>query len=148
MFIEYGTTTFAKNYGYFGEKEECLNCHKTYVPEFIRMKTWAHLSMVPIFPMKTRYYKSCPVCGASHELKSSEAKPLMVNQNTEQSLTPYIKHVLKNKPTKGVDTSYEVWVKDNVTGEEFCVRTGVMKNQIKDIRKDRGLKKIETVEVA
>ena len=55
--IFYGTKTFTKFVGYFGEKEECEACHKTYKKAYVRNKVWAHLNDIPLFPMKTFYNK-------------------------------------------------------------------------------------------
>ena len=146
----YGDIVFTKHKGYFGEKEECPNCHKVYSPAFVKFSTWAHFSYIPVFPIKTRIYKMCPVCGVDHELKVSEAKPLMTNENTSQSITPYAKHILKNRPKNrmfNIDKSYELWVKDNATNEDFRIATGLNKIQIKNIKKHRGLKRLEIIEV-
>ena len=148
--VVYGDIVFTKHKGYFGEKEECPNCHKVYSPAFVKFSTWAHFSYIPVFPIKTRIYKMCPVCGVDHELKVSEAKPLMTNENTSQSITPYAKHILKNRPKNrmfNIDKSYELWVKDNATNEDFRIATGLNKIQIKNAKKHRGLKRLEIIEV-
>ncbi|MEE3342886.1 MAG: hypothetical protein VZS44_02225 [Bacilli bacterium] len=149
MLFVYGTKILTKFKGYFGAKEECPNCHKTYTPAFVKVKTWAHFDYLPIFPIKTRYYKMCPVCGVNHELKTKEAKPLMINKDENQNTKVYIKHVLHNKPEKKLqtDTSYELWFKDNITNEELCVSTGLTKKDIKTIKKNRGLKTIDIIDV-
>lgn len=41
------------------------------------------------------------------------------------------------------DNSYEVWIKDLVTGEEMCLVHDTIKDTIKDIKKERAVKKIE-----
>lgn len=149
MFFVYGTKVFTDFKGYFGDKEECPNCHKSYSPAFVKAKTWAHFDYLPIFPVKTRYYKMCPVCGVNHELKVKEATPLMTNRNDNQNIKLYFKHVLHNKPEKKlqVDTSYELWFKDNNTNEESCISTGLTKENVKTIKKNRGLKVIDIIDV-
>ena len=46
-----------------------------------------------------------------------------------------------------IDKSYELWVKDNATNEDFRIATGLNKIQIKNIKKHRGLKRLEIIEV-
>ncbi len=152
MWISYcwGEKVFTKNRGFFGEKEECANCHKIYSPAFVRSRTWLHVNFIPIFPEKTIIHKMCPICGASHELKTREAKPLMVNKNKYQDITTYAKHVLHKQPKNkwtDFDKSYELWIKDNATHEEFFVEDNLTKDDVKNIKKKRGLKKLEIITV-
>lgn len=149
MFYYYGVKVFTHFKGYFGDKEECPNCHKVYSKAFIKAKSWAHFDYIPIFPIRTRYYKMCPVCGFNHEMKTKEAKPQMINKNENQDIKIYAKHILHNKPTKRfeTDTSYELWFKDNTTNEEICISTNLTKENIKNIKRDRGLKKIDIIDV-
>ena len=149
-FIIYGDYVFTKHKGYFGEPEECPNCHKVYSPAFVKNSTWVHVGYIPIFRTKVRFYKMCPFCGADHELKKKEVKTLMVHENKEQSVVPYIKHVLANRPNNkwfNTDKSYELWVKDNLTNENLCLSSGLTKEQVKNIRKHRGLKRLEIITV-
>ena len=150
MYFVYGSRTFTSNKGYFGNKETCQHCQKSYIPSYIKVSTWAHFDYIPIFPIKTRYYKMCPICGHNNELTRKEAKPLMINpDNGTQNLKTYAKHVLHNKPEKKLqtDTSYELWVKDLTTGEDICISTGLTKSDIKTSKRNRGLKKIEIIDV-
>lgn len=149
--IMYGTRVFTKHEGYFGEKEECPVCHKIYQKGYVKNSVWAHLNYVPLFPIKKTYFKMCPICGHGIELKSKEAKDEMLNINdlSDQNLEVYAKHILAKKP-KGimsVDTSYELWVKDILTGEEMCIATELSKDIIKRVKKERGLKKIQIINI-
>ena len=149
--IMYGTKVLTSFKGYFGEKEECSCCHKAYQKAYVKYKTWFHINEIPLFPVKFRYYKMCPICANAEELKVKQAKAEMAaTGNTEsQQLKSYAKHILANKP-KGfmaVDTSYEFWVKDLKTGEEICVATNLTKYQIKDMKKERGLKDFKIYDV-
>ena len=92
----------------------------------------------------------CPICGADHELKVSEAKPLMVNKNENQSITIYAKHILHAQPKNkwlNFNKSYELWAKDDLTNEEFCIATELTKDEIKNLKKRRGLKRIKIVTI-
>ncbi|MCR5146494.1 MAG: zinc ribbon domain-containing protein [Clostridia bacterium] len=148
--IMYGTKVFTKFKGYYGEKVECPCCRKTYKKSYVKYTTWFHINAVPLFPVNFTYYKMCPICGDAEKVKVKQAKAEMVQTGEleGQQLEAYAKHILANKP-KGflaVDNSYEFWVKDLLTGEEICVATNLTKNQIKDMKKERGLKDFKTYE--
>lgn len=148
--IMYGTKVFTKFKGYFGEREECACCHKTYKKSYVKFTTWFHIDEIPLFPVKSTYYKMCPICGDSIEMKGKYAKAEMVvtGEPETQQLETYAKHILANKP-KGimsVDNSYEFWVKDLSTGEEICVATGLTKDVVKRMKKERGLKNFKIID--
>ena len=149
--IIYGTRYFTKLAGYYGEKEECSNCHKTYKKAYVKYTKWAHLNYLPIFPMKTTYFKMCPICARGVELKNKEGKAEIQNSNdtNEQRLEYYAKHILINKPKNifDADISYEFWVKDLDTGEEICVASSLSKDSVKDMKKDRGISKLRIEDV-
>lgn len=149
--IMYGTKTFTKFKGYFGDKEECPCCHKTYKKAYVKYTTWFHLDEIPLFPVKSTYYKMCPICGDSIEVNGKQAKSEMISleEAETQQLETYAKHILANKP-KGimsVDTSYEFWVKDMVTNEEICIATNLDKDTVKRMKKERGLKNFKIINI-
>ena len=68
-----------------------------------------------------------------------------LNLVSNQAFEVYAKHILAKKP-KGafaVDNSYELWVKDLVTGEDICIAVDITKDMVKNVKKNRGLKKLE-----
>lgn len=147
----YGTKVFTKAMGYYGPAEECPNCHKVYSKSFVRAKTWAHLDYVPLFPVKTRFFQECPICGLGQEMKSKEAKAQMLSLGAAQgqSLSFFARHLVKNKP-KGLlatDNTYELWVKDEVTGQELCLGTQLTKDDIKRRKKNRAIKNLPIFDV-
>lgn len=150
--IIYGTKVFTKQMGFFGEKKVCSNCGREYKELYVKYTTWAHLNEVPLFPVKSRFYRMCPICGnTTAELNGKEAKAEMINgaDLAEQNIEIYAKHILANKP-KGilsVDQSYELWVKDVVSGEEICVASEIMKDDAKRAKKERGYKKLPIIDV-
>lgn len=151
MFI-YGTKSFTKNMGFYGPAEECPCCHKSYSKTYVKISTWAHLDYIPLFPVKFRYFKSCPICGIGVELTSKEGKAEMQTNGAaqNQNITYFGRHILKNKP-KGLlatDTSFEFWAKDGVTGEEFCISQGISKDVIKNMKKMRGVKNLPVYDIA
>ena len=149
--IVYGTHVFTKFKGYYGMKEECPYCHRKYQKGYVRYSKWVHFEYIPLFPVKILYLKMCPICGKAYELTGKEAKEQMeyANETSEQKLEMYAKHILAKKP-KGImtcDTSYEFWVKDLVTGEEICIASDLAKEEVKRMKKQRGIKKLQIIDV-
>ena len=149
--IVYGTKTFTKFVGYFGEKETCNNCQKTYKKRYVKNTVWAHLDYIPLFPVKKTYSVMCPICGDGISLKSKEAKEDMKNADLSDcpNIELFAKHILEKKP-KGIlstDNSYELWTKDLDSGEEICIATDITKDVIKNVKKTRGYKKVNIIDV-
>lgn len=149
--IVYGTRVFVKKMGYVGGHVECSVCTKYYKMLMIRYRKWAHLEYLPLFPVKTTYFKMCPVCGYGYELKKDVAKGEIssINPQETQNFDYYAKHIVANKP-KGimsVDQSYEFWAKDMVSGEEICVAASITKEDVKKMKKERGAKKVPIIDV-
>ena len=144
--IVYGTRTFSKHLGYFGTALECDHCHRTYKKAFVKFSSWFHIDYIPLVPTKTIYFKACPICGAGYEVKKKDAKTEMQTSGIDNSqvLTPHAKHILANKP-KGLlkaDKSFELWIKDEVSGEDILVASEIEKEEIKNIKRERGWKKV------
>lgn len=149
--ILYGTKVFTKKMGYVGSPVECSTCAKSYKMSVVRYRRWGHLNYIPLFPIKSTYYKMCPICASGYELKRADVKTELasINPQETQNLDYYAKHVLANKP-KGimsVDQSYEFWAKDLVSGEEICVSAGIAKDDVKNMKKIRGAKKVPIIDV-
>ena len=146
-FIIYGTRVFRKMVGYYGAREECSNCHRIYQKGYVKSSRWVHIDYIPLFPVKSTYLKICPVCGSGLELNKKTAKLEMNNSNfiSNQAFEVYAKHILAKKPKSilEVDNSYELWVRDLVTGEEICIAVDITKDMVKNVKKNRGLKKLE-----
>lgn len=149
--IYYGTRTFSKFVGFYGPAQECTNCHKTYKKSYVRFNQWFHIDYIPLVPTKTIYFKSCPICGNGFELRKQDAKAEMQagSDGTTQILEPHAKHILANKP-KGIlkaDNSYELWLKDQVSGEDILIASEITKEDLKKFKKERGYKKIPVEKV-
>ena len=95
--------------------------------------------------------KNVQIGGNGDVIKSKEAKEIMAapTDPEPQDITVYAKHILANKPQGflATDTSYEVWIKDNISGEEMCLATNSTKDYIKSIKKNRGIKNIQIIDV-
>lgn len=148
--IVYGTKTFSKNLGYFGPRQQCPTCGRVYSKSLVRYRKWAHFEYIPVFPVKSTYFHMCPVCGSGYEVDKTAAKNMLASQPvTNQNIELFGRHILANK-AKGLlatDTSYELWARDTFTGEQICIGSNLMKDQIKQQKKDRGLKDIPIMNV-
>lgn len=151
MMFTYGSKVFTKFMGYYGQQEECPACRKVYRKSYVRLSKWAHFDEIPIFPMKKTYNKICPICGNGYGLDAKQAKAEMAAgpKDETQNIQVYAKRILAKKPKKllEADRSYEIWVRDLNTNEETRIASDVGKDIVKSIKKDRGLKKIEIMEV-
>ena len=148
-FIIYGTKTFTKFEGYYGDIKECESCSKAYKKAYVKYTTWAHLNEIPLFPIKKSYNVICPICGHGYSLKGKDAKMEMNNKDDNQNIKIYAKHILSKKPKKILDPdmSYELYAKDLVSGEETLIATNISKDVVKSFKKDRGIKKLEIIDV-
>ena len=146
MVFFYGVHVFPKFMGYFGQIEECEHCHKRYKKSMIRLSKWAHFDYLPIFPCGTEYFYACPVCGAGKRMKKAEAKAILEapSDPSQQNIQIYAKHVAANPGDR--KTSYELWMRDLVTGEDLCIRNNLNKAMVKQEKKNRGLKELAIVE--
>ena len=147
----YGTKAFTSFKGYYGQKEECEHCHRVYKKGYMKINRWVHIDYIPFFPIGGGYFKYCPICGNGVNLKSKEAKQEMngVTDPESQQLKVYAKHILANKP-KGfleTDNSYELWVRDEISGEDILLLNQTTKDVVKNVKKNRGLKILPIVEV-
>ena len=152
MIIIYGTKAFTKFMGYFGNPQLCQCCQQEYSPSIVRYIRWFHIAEVPIFPYKIIFVKQCPICANGEKIQIKYARQIIKSgmKNENQNISVYGKHILMNKP-KGifkVDTSYELWARDENTKKETCICANVTKDMFREERKIRGLKrKIKIIEV-
>lgn len=149
--VFYGTETFVKHAGYFGEPQECEVCHQVYQKSYVRVRRWAHLDYVPLFPTKTLYFRMCPICARGQELskKDGKAEIKALNAVSNQKFEYYAKHILaeKKKGFLATDDSYEFWVKDVNSGAEFCIAKKITKDKVKAMKKGRGIKNLPVLDV-
>lgn len=144
--IVYGTHVFTKFKGYYGRREECPICHKVYSKGYVHYMKWAHIEFIPIFPVKNRYIKMCPICGNGIELKSKQAKEEMNSlESITQNFEVYAKRINIINPQTGraTNTIFEVWVRDLSNGEETCIASDTSQKIVKTVKKARGLKNIQ-----
>lgn len=134
--VYYGTYHFTKLVGYFGDDVPCNRCGKQYKPAVIKDRKWGYIDYIPLLPLGSKYVRTCPICAESVVLPKKAAKNIIKGTAAAQEFKGIIKY---DKPNK----YREFFVKDMVSGEEFCVATGVGKDECKYMAKERGLKKPE-----
>lgn len=141
MFIIYGVKVFNKIKGYFGEVHECENCHRKYKSRLLKHSKWIHIWYIPFIPFGSSYSKICPICYKEDQLTKKEAKVLMTMPDSigQNVVTYYVHHRNTN--------TYDIWTKDMNGTEEFCVLSNLNKFQIKNFKKNMGLKEVTIKEV-
>lgn len=140
--IVYGTYHFTKLMGYFGEPTTCPVCRRTYKQAIVKDVKWGHVDYIPLLPMGSQYIQECPICAEDKNLTKKLAQNIMnkPGDGAEQKLTPFVRY---DKPNK----YREFIIKDEASGEEICVASGISKSDCKHIAKDRGLKKVPIIEM-
>lgn len=106
-----------------------------------------------VFTKLTGYYgqrEECPVCHRIYQkgyVRNTVWAHLEYIPLFPVKKEPYAKHVLAKKPTgfMSTDNSYEFWIRDLMTGEEILVASDITKDQVKQIKKSRGYKKVPIV---
>ena len=137
MMVEYGTTVFNKIVGHYGPKAACPNCGKEYQTDFIKSSKWGHFCYIPLIPMGSKYYRVCPVCYASMQMKKKEAKAMMAEYPSEAQELVHVGYV--HKKSKTCDLKLE----DRISGQEYPILQGASKAEYKKEKKDRLYKKMQ-----
>ncbi|MBO4456538.1 MAG: zinc-ribbon domain-containing protein [Butyrivibrio sp.] len=77
MFIIYGTKAFRKDLGYTNKVYHCNNCNNNNQQLILRNRKFFTLYWIPLIPFSSKYYVSCPVCGAGYEIRKADAMSSM-----------------------------------------------------------------------
>ena len=56
------------NYGEVPSPVVCARCNNQVKQVLLRDSTYFRLFFIPIFPYRTEYFSTCPVCGNSYQL--------------------------------------------------------------------------------
>ncbi|MCL1915021.1 MAG: zinc ribbon domain-containing protein [Eubacteriaceae bacterium] len=78
-----GIQDFKKKVGNTG-RFACSQCGNTDFYDLIRVRKWFTLFFVPIFPISTQYWASCPHCGSGHQISKEHAQKELELNNFEQ----------------------------------------------------------------
>ncbi len=73
MFVVYGRKAFRKDLGYTHKVYHCPNCNNNKQYLVMRNRKFFTLYWIPLIPYSSKYYVTCPVCGAGYEVKKADA---------------------------------------------------------------------------
>jgi len=79
MFIIFGLEDSKPEITIGNRQEYCQHCHNTTFWHLAKHQTSFSLFLLPIFPVKTKYYYLCPICNHGDEI-SSERYHQLLNQ--------------------------------------------------------------------
>lgn len=77
MFIIWGTKTTEKTLGNSQQVYQCGHCNNASNYRIFRRRKWFALFWIPMIPLSTKYYISCPVCNYGREITKQEAETLV-----------------------------------------------------------------------
>jgi len=72
MFIIWGTHTYKKLIG-AAKTVNCGHCNNVVTFQILRARTWFTLFWIPIFPVSSKYFILCPICGSGIQVKKDQA---------------------------------------------------------------------------
>ena len=140
--IIYGVRVFNKILGYFGEVCECENCHNKYKKRLLKTSKWMHIMFIPFCPFGSKYKEICPICYQQKNITKKEARELKKNPDTSgQDIETYVLHHANDK------NGYEIWTRDVNGSLNECVLNKLNKTQIKNFKKNMGLKNFAIKEI-
>lgn len=77
MFFLVGAQTYSHELGFYKKEGTCPGCGRTINLGIARYSAWLTVFFVPCIPLSIKYYKYCPDCGISAQIKRKEAKSLL-----------------------------------------------------------------------
>ncbi len=80
MFIIWGTKGIEKHLGFSAQPYRCQHCNNTEYYKIMRVRTWFTLFWIPIFPISSKYFITCPICNYGMKLKKEEALAMVEQQ--------------------------------------------------------------------
>lgn len=83
MFVIFGLDGAKPEITQSKEYLNCPNCNNQRFWNLIHERTNFSLFFLPVFPVKNKYYKACPICNYGKEL-SKEAYQQLLNQSHGQ----------------------------------------------------------------
>ncbi len=73
MFIIWGTKHTEKELGLSQQTYACQHCGNTSNYKIFRRRNWFTIFWIPLIPLGTKYFISCPICNYGQKLKKAEA---------------------------------------------------------------------------
>ena len=73
MFIIWGTREKEKELGISQQSYQCTHCNNVSNYKIFRRKNWFTVFWIPIIPLSSKYFISCPICNYGQKIKKAEA---------------------------------------------------------------------------
>lgn len=73
MLIIWGTKGIEKILGFSKQPYRCNHCNNVNHYKILRRRTWFTLFWIPIFPVSSKYFITCPICNYGAQIKKDEA---------------------------------------------------------------------------
>lgn len=73
MFIIWGTKHTEKELGLSQKVYQCGHCGNASNYRIVRRRNWFTIFWIPIIPLGTKYFITCPICNYGYKLKKAEA---------------------------------------------------------------------------
>lgn len=73
MFIIWGTKNTEKVYGYSQRSYQCGHCNNVSKYKIFRRRKWFALYWIPMIPMSSEYFISCPICNWGKQITKESA---------------------------------------------------------------------------
>lgn len=77
MFIIWGTRHLEKELGNTQKTYQCSHCNNASRYRVFRRRTWFALFWIPIIPLSSKYFVTCPICNYGNKIKKEEALSLV-----------------------------------------------------------------------
>lgn len=81
MLIIWGTKGFEKTLGTLASVWKCEHCQNESHYRVFRVRRWFTLFWIPIFPIGSKFFVTCPICNYGKKLKKAEAVDLLEKYN-------------------------------------------------------------------
>lgn len=73
MFIIWGTKHTEKELGLSKQAYACQHCGNTSNYKIFRRRNWFTIFWIPLIPLGTKYFITCPICNYGLKIKKAEA---------------------------------------------------------------------------
>ena len=73
MLIVGGTRPKEKELGITQQTYQCTHCNNVLNYKIFRRRNWFTLFWIPVIPLGTKYFISCPICNYGSKIKKAEA---------------------------------------------------------------------------
>ena len=83
MFIVWGTRNTNKTLGSLAPIWECQHCHNASHYTVFARKQWFTLFWIPVIPLSSEYFVTCPICNYGRKVQKQEAMNMLEQYKSE-----------------------------------------------------------------